>query len=44
MNDETREIIRDALFDNNFRIKYSGDLSNFLKEINEKLEINRKVK
>ena len=33
MESEIREIIKDSLFENNFRIKYAGDLSNFLKEI-----------
>lgn len=40
--DDVREIIVDALFNNNFRVNYAGDLSRFLKEINDKLEITVK--
>ena len=42
MESEIREIIKNSLFENNFRIKYAGDLSNFLKQINDKLEIKIK--
>ena len=42
MKEDIREIIVDALFNNNFKINYAGDLSKFLKEINNKLEINIK--
>tara|TARA_R100000655_G_scaffold28339_3_gene57551 strand:+ start:1040 stop:1171 length:132 start_codon:yes stop_codon:yes gene_type:complete len=42
MKDAPRAIIIDALFNNNFKVNYAGDLSKFLKEINDKLEINIK--
>ena len=35
MNDDIRLIIADALFNNNFKVNYAGDLSKFLKEINK---------
>jgi hypothetical protein len=44
MKDDIREIIVDALFNNNFKVNYAGDLSRFLKEINDELEINIKGK
>ena len=44
MKDNIRAIIVDALFNNNFKVNYAGDLSSFLKEINDKLEINIKGK
>tara|TARA_R100001594_G_scaffold43280_1_gene75453 strand:- start:562 stop:693 length:132 start_codon:yes stop_codon:yes gene_type:complete len=39
MNDDIRKIIVDALFNNNFKVSYAGDLSKFLKELDNKLEI-----
>lgn len=43
MNDDIREIIIDALFNNNFKITYAGNhLSKFLKELDDKLEIKIK--
>jgi hypothetical protein len=44
VKEDIREIIVDALFNNNFKVNYAGDLSKFLKEINNKLEINIKGK
>tara|TARA_B100000424_G_C22936794_1_gene498465 strand:+ start:708 stop:842 length:135 start_codon:yes stop_codon:yes gene_type:complete len=39
MNDDIRQIIVDALFNNNFKVSYAGDLSKFLKELDNNLEI-----
>jgi len=39
MNDDIRLIIADALFNNNFNVTYAGDLSRFLKELDNNLEI-----
>ena len=39
MNDDIRLIIADALFNNNFKVTYAGDLSKFLKELDNNLEI-----
>ena len=39
MNDDIRKIIVDSLFNNNFKVSYAGDLSKFLKELDNKLEI-----
>tara|TARA_R100000734_G_C3275003_1_gene70005 strand:- start:535 stop:666 length:132 start_codon:yes stop_codon:yes gene_type:complete len=42
MNDDIRKIIIDALFNNNFKVNYAGDLSKFLKELDNNLEIKIK--
>ena len=42
MNDDIRKIIVDALFNNNFKVNYAGDLSKFLKELDNNLEIKIK--
>ena len=39
MTGEVREIIVDALKDNNFTVRYAGDLSNFIKQLDKKLYI-----
>ena len=39
MTGEVREIIVDALKDNNFKVQYAGDLSNFIKQLDKKLYI-----
>ena len=43
MDNKVREIIVDALFNNNFKVKYAGDLSKFTRELDDKLEIKIKV-
>ena len=43
MDKQTREIIREALFNNNFNVTYAGDLSKFLKKLDKKLNIEIKV-
>jgi len=42
MKEDIRGIIVDALFNNNFKVNYAGDLSKFLKELDNNLEINIK--
>jgi len=42
MKEDIREIIVDALFNNNFRVNYAGDLSKFTRELEDKLEIKIK--
>jgi hypothetical protein len=43
MDNKVREIIVDALFNNNFKVNYAGDLSKFTRELDDKLEIKIKV-
>jgi hypothetical protein len=42
MKEDIREIIVDALFNNNFKVNYAGDLSKFLKELDNNLDIKIK--
>ncbi len=42
MNEDIRNIIVDSLFDNNFKVNYAGDLSKFLKQLEDNLEITIK--
>jgi hypothetical protein len=43
MDNKVREIIVDALFNNNFKVNYAGDLSKLTRELDDKLEIKIKV-
>ena len=43
MDSKVREIIVDALFNNNYRQRQAGDLIKFFKELDDKLEIKIKL-
>jgi len=42
MDKQTREIIREALFNNNWRETYSGSMGGFLDDLDKKLNIETK--
>ena len=39
MTNEVREVLVNALYDNNFKVKYAGDLSKLIKQLDSKLYI-----
>ena len=42
MDKQTREIIREALFNNNWRETYAGSMGGFLDDLDKKLNIETK--